>query len=120
MASTEPQRGEIWLASLGASRPGEPGKNRPVVLISVDKLLTGSDEDLIAVVPLSSSRTGSLLRPKIPPSAGIDVESVAIPRAVRAIARKRLLRPLGRADTETLAEIEDALATVLGLDRLLN
>jgi len=90
------------------------------MVISVDKLLTGSDEDLIAVVPLSSSRTGSLLRPKIPASTGIDAESVAIPRAVRAIARKRLLRPLGTADPETLAEIEDALATVLGLDRLLN
>lgn len=29
MASTEPRRGEIWLASLGAARKGEPGKNRP-------------------------------------------------------------------------------------------
>jgi mRNA interferase MazF len=120
MASTEPHRGEIWLVSLGASRRGEPGKNRPAIIISVDELLTGSDDDLVAVVPLSSSRATSMLRPTIPSGTGIDADSVAIPRAVRAVARKRLLRPIGYVDAEALAQVEDALATVLGLDRLLN
>ena len=34
MASTsiEPRRGEVWLVSFGAARPGEPGKNRPAAL----------------------------------------------------------------------------------------
>ncbi len=115
MASTEPRRGEIWLASLGASRKGEPGKNGPAIVISVDDLVTGSDEDLIAIVPLSSSRATSMLRPSIPASTGIDADSVAIPRAVRSVARRRLLRPLGKVSAEKLEQVEAALATVLGL-----
>lgn len=41
--------------SFGAARPGEPGKNRPAVVISSDSLGTGTVADLIVVVPLSSS-----------------------------------------------------------------
>ena len=116
MASSEPRRGEIWLVSLGAARRGEPGKNRPAVVVSVDGLLSGSDEDLIVVVPLSSSRAPSALRPPVPAVTGIDAESAAIPRAVRAVARRRLLRRLGEVDAGTVVAIEQALATVLGLE----
>ncbi len=118
MASTEqPRRGEIWLASLGAARKGEPGKNRPAIVVSVDGLLTGDESELIVVVPLSSSRTPSMLRPPVSPAEGIGTDSAAICRGIRALARGRLLRRLGEASAETLAEIESALETILGLDR---
>jgi mRNA interferase MazF len=116
MASTDPSRGDIWLVSLGAARKGEPGKNRPAIVLSVDDLLTGDDRELIVVVPLSSSRSPSMLRPPVPSATGIDADSAAICRAVRAVARRRFLRHLGTVDSGTLALIEDALATVLGLE----
>lgn len=116
MASTDPSRGDIWLVSFGAARKGEPGKNRPAVVISVDELLTGDEEDLIVVVPLSSSRSPSMLRPLVPSTAGIDADSAAICRAVRSVAQRRLLRPLGTVSPTTLEQIEEALATVLGLE----
>lgn len=117
MASTEqPRRGEIWLVSLGAARRGEPGKNRPAIVVSVDGLLVGSDDELIVVVPLSSSRAPSQLRPKVSPDDGIDNESAAICRAVRAVSRRRLLRRLGALHPDTLADVERALALVLGLN----
>lgn len=115
--SSEPRRGEIWLVSLGAARRGEPGKNSPAIVVSVDELLIGADHELIVVVPLSSSLPRSALRPRLGPDTGIDAESAAIPRAMRGVARHRLLRRLGEASAETLAEVEAALATVLGLDR---
>jgi mRNA interferase MazF len=115
--STEPRRGEIWLVSLGAARRGEPGKNRPAIVVSVDDLLVGVDHELIVVVPLSSSLPHSALRPQLGPEAGIDADSVAIPRAIRGVSRPRLLRRLGAASPETLAEVEDVLVTILGLDR---
>lgn len=115
--STEPRRGEIWLASLGAARRGEPGKNRPVVVLSVEELLIGDPSELIVVVPLSSSVAPSSLRPPIDPSSGIDNNSAVVCRAVRGIALSRLLRRLGEASAETLAEVEAALATVLGLEQ---
>ena len=115
--STEPRRGEIWLASLGAARRGEPGKNRPVVVLSSEELLIGDAGELIVVVPLSSSVAPSRLRPSIDPSSGIDNDSVAVCRAVRGIARSRLLRRIGEVSAKTLAEVEVALATVLALDQ---
>jgi mRNA interferase MazF len=116
MASTEqPRRGEIWLVSLGAARKGEPGKNRPAIVVSADALLAGGDDELIVVVPLSSSRAPSKLRPPIPPSAGLATESAAIPRAIRALSGRRLLRRLGTLEPATLGEVEQALAAVLSL-----
>jgi mRNA interferase MazF len=116
MASTEPRRGEIWLVSLGAARRGEPGKNRPAVVISVDEIATGAEDDLVVVVPLSSSRSPSPLRPTVSPREGIDEPSAAICRGIRAVARRRLLRRVGRLRAATLDEIERALALILGLE----
>lgn len=115
--STEPRRGEIWLTSFGAARRGEPGKNRPALVVSVEELLVGAEHELIVVVPLSSSVTPSRLRPQLGPSSGIDNDSAAVCRALRGVARSRLLRRLGEASDETLAEVEAALATVLGLEQ---
>jgi mRNA interferase MazF len=115
MASAEPRRGEVWLVSFGAVRDGEPGKNRPAVVVSVDELIVGEPSELIVVVPLSSSRAPSALRPEIDRVEGLDRPSRAICRGVRAVARTRLLRNMGALDRDTLGEIEWALARVLGL-----
>lgn len=117
MASTDPHRGEIWLVSLGAARKGEPGKNRPAVIVSVDEILAGVDDELVVVVPLSASRAPSPLRPSVYPAEGVDEESAAICRGVRAVSRRRLLRGVGAVKPATLAEIERALALILGIER---
>lgn len=117
MASTDPRRGEIWLVSLGAARKGEPGKNRPAIVVSVDEIVVGIEHELFVVVPVSSSRAPSLLRPRVASSEGIDVESAAICRGVRAVSRSRLLRRIGTLAPETMREVEAALAAILGLDR---
>ncbi len=116
MASAEPRRGEIWLVSLGAARKGEPGKNRPAIVISVDQIVTGLEDELIVVVPLSNSRTTSPLRPEVSPGEGIERASVAVCRGVRAVARRRLHRRLGEAEADTLHEVERALGMILGID----
>jgi mRNA interferase MazF len=118
MASTEPRRGAAWLVSFGAGREGEPAKNRPAIVISVDNLNADARRsDLIVVVPLSSSRAQSALRPEVPRDAGIDRDSRAICRAVRSVARSRLLHRLGAVSPELLAEVESALSLILGLAR---
>jgi mRNA interferase MazF len=50
------------------------------------------------------------------PDEGIDSESAAICRGVRAVSRSRLLRPIGELKLETMREVEQALAMILGLD----
>jgi mRNA interferase MazF len=117
MASTEPRRGEVWLVSLGAGRDGEPAKHRPAVVLSVDQLNTGTGpSELIVVVPLSSSRSPSSLRPSVPAGGGLDRDSRAICRAVRGVARARMLDRLGSVPSQSMAEIEHALALTLGLE----
>ncbi|MBA3306586.1 MAG: type II toxin-antitoxin system PemK/MazF family toxin [Thermoleophilaceae bacterium] len=116
MESTEPRRGEIWLVSLGAARKGEPGKNRPAIVVSVDEIATGVEDELFVVVPLSSSRAPSPLRPTVSPEEGIDEQSSAICRGVRAVTRTRLLRPIGKAQPDTLSQVEHALAMILGIE----
>jgi mRNA interferase MazF len=113
MALTRPRRGEIWLTALGAGRSGEPGKNRPTIIMSSDQFLSGAESELVVIVPLSSSLAPSLLRPRVSPSTGIDNPSAAICRGIRGVARSRLLRPLGSVSLEEMNEIERALGLVL-------
>lgn len=120
MESTDPRRGEIWLTSLGAARTGEPGKNRPTVVVSVDELSAGLGNDLFVVVPLSASLAPSPLRPPVGPAEGIDQPSAAICRGVRAVARPRLLRRLGEVTPETLGDLQRALVLILGLEQALH
>jgi mRNA interferase MazF len=105
----------VWLVSFGAGRPGEPGKNRPAVVVSVDRIIAGSSVEPIVVVPLSSSSALSALRPEVRDVEGVDRPSHAIPRAVRGVARSRLLRRLGTLPPAKLTEIERALTLILGL-----
>ena len=114
-SASEPHRGEVWLVVFGAARPGEPGKNRPAVVVSVDRIVAGPSFEPIVVVPLSSSSTPSVLRPEVRNVEGVDRPSHALPRAVRGVARSRLLRRLGTLPPDKLAEIERALALILGL-----
>jgi mRNA interferase MazF len=113
MESTDPRRGEIWLTAFGAARPGEPGKTRPAVVLSSDELLVGASDELIVVIPFSSSVTPSLLRPAVDSETGIDNPSAAICRGIRGVARSRLLRRVGEADEKKMAEIERAVGLVL-------
>lgn len=112
----EPQRGELWLVALGAARSGEPGKHCPAVVVSVDDILTGVDDELIVVVPVSSSLMHNPLRPNISPGEGVEATSVAVCRGVRAVARSRLLERLGAASPDSMRQIGRGLALILGIE----
>jgi len=115
-ALPEPKRGDLWLVSFGAGRSGEPGKHRPAVILSADELVGGVSDELIVVVPVSSSRSGTPLRPAITPAEGVDTDSVAICRGIRAVARTRLIERLGTAEPATMRDIERAVALILGIN----
>lgn len=115
MALTDPRRGELWLVALGAGRRGEPAKHRPAVVVSVDDVLAGLESELVVVVPVSSSRAGSPLRPPITTTEGVDADSVAVCRAVRGLTKTRLLQRLGEVRPETMRAIERALGMLLAI-----
>lgn len=112
-----PSRGDVWLVALGAGRAGEPGKTRPAIVVSVNELSTGTREELIVVVPMSSSVAPSALRIEIDPAAGSERASRAVCRAVRAVVRSRLVRRIGSVPQADMARVENALALILGIER---
>jgi mRNA interferase MazF len=114
-ALTDPRRGELWLVAFGAGRSGELGKHRPAVVVSVDEILTGNDSDLVVVVPISSARASSPLRPRVTATEGVEVDSVAVCRSVRGVSKSRLVRQLGALRSETMSEVERALSWILGI-----
>jgi mRNA interferase MazF len=78
-------------------------------------LLAGVDDELVIVVPISSSRARTPLRPTISPAEGVDADSVAVCRGIRAVARARLVQQLGAVTPDTMRKIDRALADILGL-----
>ncbi|MGH9292960.1 MAG: type II toxin-antitoxin system PemK/MazF family toxin, partial [Acidimicrobiales bacterium] len=116
VSADEPRRGDIWLVALGAGRSGEPAKTRPAIVVSVDELSTGATEELIVVVPVSSSMAPSALRVELEPAVGIERVSRAVCRALRAVVRSRLLRRIGRVTPANMEQIETTLALILGLE----
>jgi mRNA interferase MazF len=78
-------------------------------------LLAGVDDELVDVVPISSSRARTPLRPTISPAEGVDADGVAVCRGIRAVARARLVQRLGAVTPDTMHEIDRALADILGL-----
>jgi mRNA interferase MazF len=115
-ASPEPRRGDLWLVALGAARTGEPGKHRPAIIASVEEMLANVGDELVVVVPVSSSRSSTPLRPVVSPGEGVDTPSVAVCRSVRAVARNRLLEKLGTLAPDTMRQVERALAMILGIE----
>jgi mRNA interferase MazF len=111
-----PARGDIWLVALGAARPGEIGKSRPAIVVSIEELLTGSPRDLVTVVPLSASRPPGVLTPLVPQAAGLARDSVALCHAPRAIVPSRFLRRLGQVDNDTLGRVISARAVIEAWD----
>jgi hypothetical protein len=55
--------------------------------VSVGEILTGIDDELVVVVPVSSSLAHKPSRPHISRTEGADTESVAVCRGIRAVAR---------------------------------
>jgi mRNA interferase MazF len=55
------------------------------------------------------------LRPHLSRAEGVDTESVAVCRGIRAIARTRLVERLGALAPDTTRQIEQALALILGI-----
>jgi mRNA interferase MazF len=114
-SADRPKRGEVWLAAFGTARPGEPGKTRPAVVITPTELIGDSPRDLVVVVPLSSSVSASALRPKIAKRSGLSDDSLAVPLAIRGVARRRLEERIGKVGRAELRAIEVALGYSLGL-----
>lgn len=104
---SNPNRGEVWLVDLGYV-----AKVRPCLVVSIPTLM--QDRALVTLVPHTTSSRGSRfevnVRIRVLKPGVFDVQNlVTIPYA-------KLLRKLGKLDSEQLAQVEDTLLFWLGFE----
>ncbi|MCI0638093.1 MAG: type II toxin-antitoxin system PemK/MazF family toxin [Gemmataceae bacterium] len=115
----DPNRGEVWLCDLGATRGHEQAGQRPALVVSDDAFNSGL-AGLVMVVPLTSKVGKSKNIPAHisvnPPEAGLKSPSVILCDQVRTISKDRLGKAAwGSVSAATMADVETALRLLLGL-----
>lgn len=111
----QPERGDIWLADLNPIRGREQAGRRPVVIVSED-LFNQGPADLVLVCPLTSTLRGIPSHILVqPPEGGLRNVSVIMCEAIRSIAKERLIEAWGKVTPNTMAEVADRIAILLGL-----
>jgi len=105
-------RGEIWLVDLEPSRRGELGKTRPCVIVSDD----GYNQ--LAATPLVmpiTSYAPTIRSPAIQatPQTGLSNDSSILPLHIRAVARSRFVRRIGRAPAAVVDQGAEILVLIV-------
>ena len=115
-ASRELYRGSIVLVRLDPTEGREIRKTRPAVVVSNEAACRA--DSVIQVVPLTGLPERSLrpyeARVESPPT-GLTKPSRAMANQIRTVARHRVVRVLGRADTAELHAVIEALRIQLGI-----
>jgi len=103
---THPLRSEIWLTDLGMV-----GKIRPTLIISAD--LDDSDRDIVCIVPRTTKVRGTRFEVA---HQGRGFEPGAFDaQGLLNVPTTRCLRRVGVVDGPTMARVENALRSWLGL-----
>ena len=106
------RRGEIWLVDLEPIRRGELGKTRPCLIVSDDGYNLMAPAPL--VMPITSYaptvRSPAILRTR---QTGLSNDSSVLPLHIRAVARSRLVRRLGRAPEAVVDEAVQILTLIV-------
>jgi len=107
----KPRRGEVWWVRLDPTLGSEIKKTRPCLVVGTNVL--NERRHTVVVVPLSSAPQAA--PPVLVPVVCMGRSAVAVVDQIRAVAKERLTRQMGRISTADLAAVEDALRLVLEL-----
>jgi len=111
------QRGEVYLLRLDPVEGSEQRGTRPAVIVSRDAINRASP--VIVVCPLTDAHHLPRLYPSDvlikSPEGGLIKDSAVLTGQIRAVAKVRLLRCLGKIRSETMHQIEQALKITLQL-----
>src|SRR3989338_6793582 len=111
-----PRRGEIWLVSFDPTLGAEIKKTRPALILQNDIANQASPITIVAAV---TSRFDSKLYPTAvmvrKQVRVLLVVFVFILNKIRSVDITRLIRRLGRLDSETMMRVDRALAVSVGL-----
>jgi len=110
-------RGEVYWAIFGRGEGSEQAGRRPAIIVSRDAINNYSP--VVIVVPVTRRGNRKHIYPsqiEIPAgTGGLTADSVAQCEQVRAIAKTRMVKPLGRLPFQLMSEINVCLKTALDL-----
>jgi mRNA interferase MazF len=112
-----PERGEVWLASLGSRRGTEPGKTRPVLIVQAQTLIDAGHPSTL-VVPLTTNLIADAepLRIRVHSQSSVRRDSDLLIDQLRAIDNRYLVKgPLAHLDEASMERVAAALREVLDL-----
>ena len=108
-------RGEVRVVDLDPTRGREQAGRRPALIVSVD-LFNQGPADLVVMLPITSKAKGIPLHVSItPPEGGVKMPSYVKCEDIRSVSKQRLTKLLGNVSAETMREVEDRLAVLLGM-----
>jgi mRNA interferase MazF len=106
------QAGDVLLADLDPVAGHEQGGRRPVLVLSGPSYNELHNEQLI-VAAITSRQRGLPFHVAVGTECGLRMPSWVQSESVRAISAQRVIRPLGRARPETVAEVRNRISNFL-------
>jgi mRNA interferase MazF len=106
------QAGDVLLADLDPVAVHEQGGRRPVLVLSGPSYNELRNEQLI-VAAITGRQRGLPFHVPVGTDCGLRTPSWVQSESVRAISAQRVIRPLGRARPETVAEVRNRVINFL-------
>jgi mRNA interferase MazF len=106
------QAGDILLAELDPVADHEQGGRRPVLVLSGPSYNELRNQQLI-IAAITSRQRNLPFHVALGTDSGLRVPSWVQSESVRAISVQRVIRPLGRARPQTLAEVRSQVVNFL-------
>lgn len=118
LKKSSPLQGDIWLFDPDPVKGSEIGKKvRPALIVS-NNLMNKGPSGLIIVVPITSKDKKIPSHIRIdPPQGGVAMPSFAVCEQVRSISKNRLVKKLGKVQSEkVLHEINSWLRDLIWIE----
>ena len=114
---THPIRGQVYLVSFDPTVGHEIKKTRPALIIQNDVGNKFSPVTIVAAITSKLSPTPYPVEVPVSPSKqnGLTAPSAIHLDQIRSVDRKRLVKPLGKVDQQTMAKVDQAIKISLGL-----
>jgi mRNA interferase MazF len=109
------ERGEIWLANLDPTKGSEQAGTRPIIIFQESTL--SKFTSTIITIPLTTNLRRSALPTcfMIPKGqGGLNQDSVALCHQLRVLDKTRLIKKLGKLESEVIANLENIVLFTLG------
>ena len=112
---TYPQRGDIYLINFDPTIGHEIKKTRPALIIQND--IANQYSPITIVAAITSKVSASPYPTEVTMEtreSGLPLTSVVLLNQIRSIDHRRLIKRIGKANTETMRKVDQAIQISLG------